>query len=201
MSRASWRGRLRGVRGDSGQSLIEFALVLPLFLTLVLGVVEVSYALLDQHIVTKLSREGANLISRDVTLQNAATALKAMSSRPVDFDNGSKVIFSVLKRGATTGSSNYDKIILYQRYVYGSGPGSSKLNTRGSGTYGTAPNYEAANSDNNTNLQVTNAPSNVVSTPGGLIYVAEVFSQHDLITPLDNLGIQVPETLYSIAYF
>jgi hypothetical protein len=111
------------------------------------------------------------------------------------------VIFSVLKRGATTGSSNYDKIILYQRYVYGNGPGTSQLSTRGSGTYGTAPNYEAANSDNNTNLQVTNAPPNVVSTPGGLIYVAEVFSQHDLITPLDNLGIQVPETLYSIAYF
>ncbi len=201
MSRTGWLRRLRALRGDSGQSLIEFALVTPLFLTLVLGVVEVSYAILDQHIVTKMSREGANLISRDVSLQNAATALKAMSSRPVNFDTHSKVIFSVLKRGATTGTSNFDKIILYQRYSYGSGPGTSQLNTRGSGTYGTAPNYEAANSDNNTNLQVTNVPTNLVASPGALIYVAEIFSQHDLITPLDNLGIQVPETLYSVAYF
>jgi hypothetical protein len=193
--------RLRTLHGDSGQSLIEFAMVTPLFLTLVLGVVEVSYALLDQHIVTKMSREGANLISRDVPLHNAALALKSMSSGPVDFTSHSKVIFSVLKRGATTGTSNFDKIILYQRYEYGSGPGTSQLNTAGSGSFGTGPNYEAANSDNNTNLRVTNVPSNLVSVQGGLIYVAEIYSQHDLITPLDNLGIQVPETLYSIAYF
>jgi hypothetical protein len=193
--------RLRTLRGDGGQSLIEFAMVTPLFLTLVLGVVEVSYALLDQHVVTKLSREGANLISRDVPLHNAALALQAMSSGPVDFSSHSKVIFSVLKRGATTGTSNYDKIILYQRYEYGSGSGSSQLTTTGTGSFGSGPNYEAANSDNNTNLRVTNVPGNLVSVPGGLIYVAEIYSQHDLITPLDNLGIQVPETLYSIAYF
>ena len=50
---------------------------------LVLGVVEVSYALLDQHVVTKLTREGSNLISRDTSLQDAATAMRSMSSRPV----------------------------------------------------------------------------------------------------------------------
>jgi hypothetical protein len=186
---------------ERGQSIIEFALILPLFLALVLGVVEISYALLDQHIVTKLSREGANLISRDVSLGDAAQALKAMSSRPVDFTNGSKVIFSVLRKGATTGTSNYDKIILYQRYEYGSGSGSSKLATKGSGSYGTPPNYEAANSDTNTSLQLTNVPADMVAAPGGLIYVTEIYSQHRLITPVSNLGIQVPETLYSIAYF
>ena len=47
-----------------------------------LGVVEVGYALLDQHVVTKLTREGSNLISRDVTLQDAATAMQSMTTRP-----------------------------------------------------------------------------------------------------------------------
>jgi len=48
---------------------------------------------------------------------------------------------------------------------------------------------------------VTNVPANLIATPGGLVYVAEIYSRHDLITPLGNLGIQVPDTLYSIAYF
>ena len=46
--------------------------------------------------------------------------MKKMSDRPLNFDDGSsKVIFSVLKRGATTGTTNYNKNILYQRYTYG----------------------------------------------------------------------------------
>ena len=95
---------------DSGQTLLEFALVVPLVLLLVLGVVEVGYALLDQHVVTKLTREGSNLISRDTSLADAATAMRSMSSRPVNFNDGSsKVIFSVVKKVATAGAANYNK--------------------------------------------------------------------------------------------
>ena len=42
-----------------------------------LGVVETSYGLLDQHVVTKLTREGSNLISRDTSLQDAAAVWRA----------------------------------------------------------------------------------------------------------------------------
>ena len=52
------RERLRKLGGSSGQSLVEFAVVLPLVLLIVLGVVEVGFALLDQQVVTKLTREG-----------------------------------------------------------------------------------------------------------------------------------------------
>jgi len=69
-----------------GQSLLEFAIVLPLLLVLVLGVIEVGYALLDQHVLTKLAREGSNLISRDTSLEDAALVMKTMSSAPVNFD-------------------------------------------------------------------------------------------------------------------
>ena len=60
--------RLRRFGNERGQSMVEFAMVLPFLMVIVLGVVEVGYALLDQHVVTKLAREGANLISRDATL-------------------------------------------------------------------------------------------------------------------------------------
>jgi hypothetical protein len=193
--------RRPSLKDCSGQSIIEFAVVLPVLLVLVLGVIEVGYALLDQHVVTRLTREGSNLISRDTSLEDALVVMKTMSSPPVDFNNGSRVIFSVIKRGGTTGSGNYDKMILYQRYEYGSMSATSALKTRGSGSFGTAPNYEAVNSDNNTGLQVTNVPTDLVAVKGAMIYITEIYTTHKLITPFDRFGIAVPKTLYSIAYF
>ena len=54
--------------------------------------------------------------------------------------------------------------------------------------------------DNDANLRLTNLPPNLV-TPGGLLYVCEIYSRHPLITPFNRFGVQVPGTLYSIAYF
>ncbi len=184
-----------------GQTLIEFTFVLPLLLVIALGLAELGYALIDEHAVTRLAREGSNLISRDTTLQDAATAMKTMSTSSVNFDSGSKLIFSVIKKGATTGTSNFDKLVLYQRYEYGTLPDHSMLTTLGSGSFGGPPNYEAANSDSNTGLQVTNVPPNLVAVRGAMIYVTEIYTSHTLITPVSNLGIHVPTTLYSIAYF
>jgi hypothetical protein len=187
---------------SSGQSIIEFAVILPLLLVLVLGVVEVGYALFDQQVVTKLTREGSNLISRDTSMQDTVTALRTMSARPVNFNNGSsKVILSVLMKGPTVGTTNYNQVVLRQRYEYGSYPGSSKLSTAGGGSFRGAPDYEAVNPDGNAGLRVTNVPSNIVGPPGGMIYVTEIYTRHVRITPFDRFGVSVPQTLYSIAYF
>jgi Flp pilus assembly protein TadG len=191
------RQRLRNARGTA---LVEFSLVVPLVLVLVLGVIEVSYALLDQHVVTKLTREGSNLISRNTSLLDAATAIRNMSSRPVDFTTSARVILSVFKNVTTAGAANVGKDVLYQRYEYGALSASSALVTRGVGAFGAGPDFVAINSDNDTSLQVTNLPPGVLA-PGGLLYVTEIYSRHPLITPFDRFGISVPDTLYSIAYF
>lgn len=185
-----------------GQSLIEFALVLPLALLIVLGVVEVGTVLLDEHVVTRLSREGSNLISRDTPLATAAAVMTSMSARPVDFANGSKVIFTVLKRGATAGTANYDRLVMYQRAEFGSftGPAPSRVQSAG-GAFGGPPDYKAANSDSDAGLRVTGVPANLVTVPGGMVYITEIFTRRPRITPLDRFGVAVPETLYSIAYF
>ena len=185
----------------AGQSLVEFAVILPMLLVLVLGIIEVGYALVDQHVVTKLTREGSNLISRDVTLQDAAAAMKSMNTRPVNFDDGSRLILSVIKKVATVGTPNYDKVILYQRYEYGTLTAASALHTQGTATFAGAPNYEAPNSDSNTNLRITNLPASLVVVQGGMAYVTEIYTRHNLITPLDKFGVTMPETLYSVAYF
>jgi hypothetical protein len=188
-------------RDGQGQTLLEFALVIPLLMVIVLGVVEFGYALLDKQMVTKVTREGSNLISRDTSLQDAATAMRNMATPPIDFNSSSKIIFSVIKRGGTVGTPNYDKLILYQRYETGAISGTSKIQTLGGASFGPPPDYQAPNSDSNVSLQITNAPNGLVTVPGGLVYVTEVFSNHKLLTPLHNFGITLPQTLYSIAYF
>src|SRR6185503_12158359 len=143
----------------------------------------------------------SNLISRETSLGDAVNALKSMSGRPVNFNTNSKVIFSVVRRGATTGTNNYNKDVLYQRYEYGAIAGTSRISTRGAGSYGAAPEYTAANAHGDSNIQVTNMPSGVVLSTGGTLYITEIFTTHTLITPFDRFGVTVPKTLYSIAYF
>jgi hypothetical protein len=166
---------------------------------LVFGVIEVSYALLDMHVVTSFSREGSNLISRNTSMQDAVTAMRQMSSRPINLEDGSsKIILSVVRRIGTTGASNYDQNILYQRLEYGTFPASSKI-TGGGGAFGPAPDYQALDPDNDTGLRVGNLP--VTLDRGGTIYITEVYTRHVTLTPLDGLGVHVPDSLYSVAYF
>lgn len=190
----------RRLRDARGQSMVEMAMILPFVVTLVLGVIETSYALLDDHVVTKLSREGSNLISRDATLDDAYTAMRNMATRPVDFNSKSHIIFSVIKRPSAGTNKGYD--ILYQRHEYGAavGSGSTLACSAGSGAFGPAPDYIAFNSDNTTALRITNLPSDF-QPEGHFTYVAEIYSTHPLITPFDRFGINIPTTLYSIAYF
>jgi len=188
------------LKDTRGQSVVEMAVVLPLLLIVVLGVIEVSYALLDQHVVTKMTREGSNLISRETSLADAVNALKSMSGRPVNFNSNSKVIFSVVRRGATTGTNNYNKDILYQRYEYGALSASSVISTKGGATF-SPPDYQAANADSDTGLQLNGLPTGLSVGTGSMVYVTEVYTKHELITPFDKFGIKVPKVLYSIAYF
>jgi hypothetical protein len=198
------RSSLQSLAGSRGQSILEFALALPLIVLVVLGVIEFSFALVDKHVVTKLTREGSNLISRNTSLGDAATALKGMATRPVNFDDGtSKLIFSVLKSVDNTSGSNYGKVVLYARHELGTTTGNpaSSLKTAGNPGKPPGPEYTTTNPDNNTSLQITNLPAGMTLAPGGMLYVTEVYSKHDPITPFDKFGVPLPKLLYSIAFF
>jgi Flp pilus assembly protein TadG len=68
--------RLRGKAGELGQSVVEMALVLPVFLLLFTGVVEVGDALNSYLTVVDVSRDGARLASKgmatDADIRNMA---------------------------------------------------------------------------------------------------------------------------------
>ena len=72
---------------------------------------------------------------------------------------------------------------------------------RGAGSFGVAPDYQAANADSDTGLQLTGLPTGLVVGTGAMVYVTEIFTKHELITPFDKFGVTVPSVLYSIAYF
>ena len=198
MTTHSFRAACQRIRSSRGQSIVEFAICLPLLVVLTLGVIETSNALMSQHVITKTAREGSNMISREVTLVNAGTALQNMSSAPASFNATTKVIFSVLMRSQT--GANNTHLVLYQRYQVGNAAlPASRLN--GSGAYTAANDYTAPNPNGDTALRVTNAPAGIASVPGGMIYVTEVFTTYTALTPLTNFGITLPPVLYSIAFF
>jgi hypothetical protein len=70
----------------------------------------------------------------------------------------------------------------------------------GSGSF-SPPEYQAANPNGNTGLQITNLPGGMAVSLGGMVYVTEIYSRHPMITPFDQFGITMPQVLYSIAYF
>ena len=129
-----------------------------------------------------------------ISPEMSSFARRLLSSR----FTASKLIFSVVRRVDTTGTANYNRDILYQRYEFGSFPGQSRLQG-GGGAFGPGPEHVAVNANNDPRLRVSNLPVSVAL--GGTLYITEIFSRHRLITPLGRLGVAVPEQMYSIAYF
>jgi Flp pilus assembly protein TadG len=58
----------RGVQGNRGQSLVEFAIALPVLLAIVIGIFEFGMAWNQRQVVTNAAREGA----RDAVIQTSS---------------------------------------------------------------------------------------------------------------------------------
>lgn len=98
---------------NSGQSVVELALVLPLVVLLLLGVADLFRIIYAYNMITNMSREGANLASRP---------LPAMNASPLD----SQVIMSTLGNAAPLDMSKNG--MMYITRVEGTG-GSPILTT------------------------------------------------------------------------
>ena len=182
-------------RRESGQALCEFALTLPILMALVLGVIELGYALFQTQLITSMSREGSNLISRQVTIGDAEAALETMSPI-VRFDTNSALILSVVKLGV--GGDNKDVPIIVQRHSVGSFAGSSVLGDPPQSAYQGSPDYNAYNPDDDPSIRVSGVlPNGFTLTPGESVYVTEVFTQRTSIVPF----LPLPATLRAAAYF
>jgi hypothetical protein len=71
------RGHRGALLDNRGQGLVELVITLPILLLLALGLIEVGRAIEADHVISGLTREGANLASRGSTLAEAVTVTRA----------------------------------------------------------------------------------------------------------------------------
>jgi TadE-like protein len=186
---------MRDRRSQAGQALFEFGVALPILMALVLGVIEVGYALFQSQLATTMAREGSNLISRQVTIGDAESALETMSP-VVRFDTDGALVLSVIKLG--TGGSNKDAPIIVQRHSAGAFLATSTLGNPPQSSYNGWPDYTALDADNDGSIRVSgDLPNGLTLTPGESVYVTEIFTHRTSIVPFMPL----PETLYASAFF
>jgi Flp pilus assembly protein TadG len=105
------------VRRREGQSLIEFALVLPLLLILVFGIIDFSIGLYDKAVITNASREGARAgivaqVPRLTEGQIQDVVLKYCSGHLVTFGSGT------LKITVVAGKAYPDDLVVTVTYPY-----------------------------------------------------------------------------------
>ena len=161
------------LRRAEGQSLIEFAILMPILLVLFLGIVEAATAYDRQHTLEGLSREGANIASRGAELDEVVD-LMVESGSIIGLEDRGGAIVSRLRVGdglaeivgqeATTG------------YL-----GQSQLGTLGE---------FAADFDGYGMVEGSN------------LHVVELFYSYDPFTPLGSFVVgAIPQGLYSRAVF
>jgi len=113
-SRRSRPGLRRLLRSDSGQGVAEFALVLPIILIILLGMVEFSNAYDRVHGLAGLSREGANIAARGTALSEVLSTVTANGETLKMSANGGAIVSRLVVQGgvpvvmASVSTSGYD---------------------------------------------------------------------------------------------
>jgi Flp pilus assembly protein TadG len=120
----NWRGRL--AKGELGAELIEFALVLPLLLLLVLGIVDFGFLFQRLEVITNAAREGARVAvlpgytSADVTAR--VTNYLTQGGVPVGVGNPVINVNSVTVTAGTKNVVSREVVVTYSHsYMFLSG--------------------------------------------------------------------------------
>jgi Flp pilus assembly protein TadG len=87
--------RFRKINNQNGAALVEFAIVLPLLLMLIFGMIEFSILLYDKAMITNASREGARagIVYSPTPLTNGEIELMVetnLETHLISFDGASK---------------------------------------------------------------------------------------------------------------
>lgn len=176
--KADGRRPMRGLkcllRSDSGQGLVEFSLVLPIILIILLGMVEFSNAYDRVHGLAGLSREGANIAARGTALSEVLTTVVADGETLKMSANGGAIVSRLVVQGG-------EPVIMAQVATDGYGE-----KTRITDADTTAARWIAT----------------AGFEEGSTHYAVEVFLAYEPVTPLGHLFQSVtPPVLYERAVF
>ena len=175
-------------RDQSGQALIELALLLPILAVMLLGVVDFSRAIYDEQVITNLAGEGSNLASRGTTLTDTAAAVVTDSDLNMSAD-GCVVVTSV--DSPTTGTYQ----VTGQAKSSPCNGGTSQI-----GCYPISPTCQSTSATVPAGVQ-----SVFASAPSGYtVYITEVYYN---FSPATSLGAfmhsssVLPSRMYAVAYY
>jgi hypothetical protein len=99
-----------------GAALVEFALVLPILLFLIMALIDFGHLIETRLILTNVSREGGSIGSRQTPLDPALTDMLLASGKPVNLAGADgKVVISRIVAGADAGSPDPTILAQYER--------------------------------------------------------------------------------------
>ena len=86
-----------GPHGNRGQALLEFAIVLPFLVLLLLAIYDFASAIRANNSISNMSREGANLASRTSIQPQAIMNTLAATAQPLDMQNKGMIYITVVQ--------------------------------------------------------------------------------------------------------
>ncbi len=93
------------IKNQEGSTLVEFAIVFPLLLILIFGVIEFGLFLFNTQVITNAAREGARrgIIMREVSLRNTVKEDAEIRDRVIEFAQQHLITFGsdVLESNST----------------------------------------------------------------------------------------------------
>jgi Flp pilus assembly protein TadG len=178
---------------DSGQSLLELALVLPMLLIFVLGIVDFTRAIYDMEVITNLAGEGSSAASRETTNEFPATVAAIMNDADINMANKGCAIITSVSSGTTAGTFQ----VTGQSISTECNSASSKI--------GCFPPPSSCGSATIPSLvqQVLQSPSNTTSNTT-YVAITEVYYNFTPITPIGTFlhnNSLLPTQLYAVAYY
>ena len=165
--------RITSLRAESGQALVEFALLLPFLAMMIFGLIEFGRGIDEKHSMATLTREAALLAARGTSLDSVAQAV---------IDNGIDIRLDLHGGSVASAVEITKKSAIVREQVISKGfLGSSRLGAVGDTAAGLA---------------------DAGLIEGTTVYVVEVFYNHMPIVPLGRLfKVAMPTTLYERAVF
>lgn len=203
---SSYRSRLKSFLArrlnNRGQVLAEVGLVIPLLTIMFVGTLQFGYLLYQGHVVHKVAREAANMLSRQVTFDATGTAIHDWAVPHLGaFDSNARLILTVLQVG--TSGSNAGATIISQRLTVGNLTASSVLGNPPAAAFASTANHPALDPAENSALRATlPLPNGLTLNAADTIYVAELFiDRKDIAAITWPISITFSDTLYAKAFF